>query len=82
VVSAVAFSPDGSLIAVAGGVPFSGGLSGNEPFPVFIVDAATGATLARLDGHGSLIHDLAFSHDGRLLISAGDSSLKFWGVSG
>lgn len=82
VVSAVAFSPDSALIAVAGGVPFSGGLTGTERFPIFVLDAASGATLAQLDGHGSLIHDLAFSPDGRLLISAGDSSLKFWGVSG
>ncbi len=82
VVSAVALSPDGAVTAIAGGVPFSGGLSGEERFPIFILDAATGATLTQLAGHGSLIHDLAFSPDGRLLISAGDSSVKFWGVSG
>ena len=43
VVSAVAISPDGSLIAVAGGVPFSGGLTGQEKFPIFLLDAATGS---------------------------------------
>jgi WD40 repeat protein len=80
VVSAVALSPDGSVIAVAGGVPYSGGLSGTEPFPIILIDAATGTTLTRLEGHGSLIRDLAFTHDGRYLISAGDSSVKFWGV--
>ena len=80
VVSAVAISPDGSVIAVAGGVPFSGGLTGLEKFPIFLLDAATGATIAKLDGHGSLIRDLSFSHDGRFLISAGDSSVRFWGV--
>jgi WD40 repeat protein len=80
VVSAVAFSPDGGVIAVAGGVPFSGGLTGEEQFPIFLLDAGTGATLARLDGHDSLIRDLAFSRDGRFLISAGDSTVKFWGV--
>ncbi len=78
VVSAVAFSPDGSVVAVAGGVPFSGGLTGQEQFPIFLLDAASGQTLARLDGHGSLIHDLDFTADGRFLISAGDSSIKFW----
>lgn len=79
VVSAVALSPDGSVIAVAGGVPYSGGLSGTEQFPILLIDAATGATITRLEGHGSLIRDLAFTRDGRL-ISAGDSSVKFWGV--
>lgn len=82
VISAVAFSPDGSLVAVAGGVPFSGGLTGKEQFPIFLLDTASGKTLARLDGQGSLIHDLAFDRDGHLLISAGDSSVKFWGVGG
>jgi hypothetical protein len=80
IVSAVALSPDGSVIAVAGGVPFSGGLTGAEQFPIYLIDAATGTTLARLQGHGSLIRDLAFSRDGRYLISAGDSSVRFWGM--
>ena len=78
VVSAVSLSPDGSVVAVAGGVPFSGGLTGNERFPIYLLDAASGATLARLDGHDSLIRDMAFSADGSTLISAGDSSIKFW----
>ena len=78
VVSAVSLSPDGSVVAVAGGVPFSGGLTGSERFPIYLIDAATGATLARLDGHDSLIRDMAFSADGSTLISAGDSSIKFW----
>lgn len=82
VVSAVAYSPDGSVIAVAGGVPFSGGLTGEEQFPIFLVDGGTGAVFARLEGHDSLIRDLKFTHDGRFLISAGDSTVKFWGVGG
>jgi WD40 repeat protein len=82
VVSAVAFSPDDSMVAVAGGVPFSGGLSGEEQFPIYLLDAATGVTFARLEGHGSLIRDLAFTADGRFLISGGDSTVKFWGIPG
>lgn len=82
VVSAVTYSSDGSVIAVAGGVPFSGGLTGEEQFPIFLLDASTGATLGRLEGHGSLISDLKFTRDGRFLVSAGDSTVKFWSVVG
>lgn len=82
VVSAIAFSPDGALLAIAGGVPFSGGLSGEEVFPILLVDSRTGVQIARLAGHDTLIHDLVFSADGRLLITAGDSTVRFWGVPG
>ncbi len=82
VVSAIAFSPDDALLAIAGGVPFSGGLTGEEEFPILLVDSRTGVQIARLAGHDALIHDLVFSADGRLLISAGDSTVRFWGVPG
>lgn len=82
VVSAIAFSPDGSLLAIAGGVPFSGGLTGFEEFPILLVDSRTGVQIGRLAGHETLIRDLVFSADGRLLITAGDSTVRFWGVPG
>lgn len=81
-VSAVAFSPDGTLVAVAGGVPFSGGLTGQESFPILIIDAETGDVLTRLEGHRSFIRQgsLMFNSDGSLLISAADATIRFWGV--
>ncbi len=81
VVSAIAYSPDGSVIAVAGGVPFSGGLTGEEVFAVVLLDAATGSELARWEAHDSLIRDLAFATDGSLLVSAADTTVRFWGVA-
>lgn len=79
-VSSVAFSPDGSLVAVGGGVPFSGGLSGSEAFPIVLIDVNGAAVAARLGNHESLPRDLLFSADGRLLLSAADSSVRFWGA--
>lgn len=82
IASAVAYSPDGSVIAVAGGVPFSGGLTGEEVFSIVLLNARTGAELARWSAHQTLIRDLAFNDAGTLLISSGDASTRFWGISG
>ncbi|MBN8640034.1 MAG: WD40 repeat domain-containing protein, partial [Anaerolineae bacterium] len=72
IVSAVAYSPDGSLIALAGGVPFSGGLTGSEQFTLVLLEAATGAEVTRWSAHDTLIRDLAFNEAGTLLSSQGD----------
>lgn len=80
IVSALDISPDGTLIAVAGGVPFSGGLTGQERFPVAVLDAQTGTQLAFIEGHDGLVTDIHFSADGSLVISAGDTTTRFWGV--
>ncbi|MDZ4770047.1 MAG: WD40 repeat domain-containing protein [Chloroflexota bacterium] len=80
VVSSVAFSPDGTIVAAAGGVPFSGGLSGAETFPIVLIDVGSAAITARIGSHESLPRDLIFSADGRLLLSAADSSVRFWGA--
>ena len=80
IVSAVAYSPDGALIAVAGGVPFSGGLTGSEAFVIVLLNAETGTEVARWSAHESLIRDLAFNEAGTLLISAADARVRFWGV--
>ena len=81
-VTAITFSPDGALIAVAGGVPFSGGLTGEEIFPIRLIDVNGAAVIGTVGVHETLVRDLQFSADGRLLISVGDSSVRFWGVGG
>ena len=60
-VNAVAFSPDGRLLASAG-----------DDGTVRLWDPATGAEQATLTGHDGRVYAVAFSPDGRRLASAGE----------
>jgi dipeptidyl aminopeptidase/acylaminoacyl peptidase len=75
-VSAVAFSPDGKLLASGGG-----GL--NVQTEIFIWDVTTGKKISELNGHGRGITGLAFSPDGLSLASASydDTTIWLWDVS-
>jgi len=71
-ITAVAWSPDGSIIASGSG--WSGG-------PILLWDAATGSTLGRLEGHTSYISELAFSAKGLLYSAGGDQTIRIWDVA-
>jgi eukaryotic-like serine/threonine-protein kinase len=60
----VAFSPDGGRLAWSCGM-------GSGPVDIRIHDAATGATVAVLTGSPNRVQSVAFSPDGRRLLSAG-----------
>ena len=69
-VSAVTFSPDGTQIAAATGSN------------VKIWDAGTGEELRTLIGHAGWVLDVAFSPDGKKLVSTSfDETTKIWSVT-
>ncbi|KAL8823663.1 MAG: hypothetical protein Q9191_005655 [Dirinaria sp. TL-2023a] len=68
VVSAVAFSPDGSLLA-----------SASDDETVRLWNLATGQEVQKLKGHSDEVSAVAFSQDGSLLASASDDqTVRLW----
>jgi eukaryotic-like serine/threonine-protein kinase len=67
--SAVTFSPDGSVIAAV-----------NENGKLYLYDAATQTQKAVIDAHRTWIQDVEFSRDGERIITSGrqDHTAKVW----
>ena len=69
-ITKLALSPDGRFLA--------SGSTFQDP-TIRVWEAATGRLLGRLDGHTSYVSNLAFTGDGRRLISAAaDQTIRFW----
>jgi WD40 repeat protein/serine/threonine protein kinase len=74
-VLSVAFSPDGTRIATAGG---TGGF-GNDEGGASVWDVRTGAELLELKGHTGMVMSVAFSPDGeRIITGSADGTAKVW----
>jgi WD40 repeat protein len=68
-----AFTPDNRMLAWVGW---------NEP-AIHLLEVATGKERLKLDGHKGRVHSLAFSADGRTLVSgSADTTALVWGLVG
>lgn len=71
----VALSPDGKWLAAAGSMP----VPGKDGHYIRLYDFASGRLVARLEGHEEEVYAVAFSHDGRYLISgSADKTAIIW----
>jgi WD40 repeat protein len=74
-VSALAFSPDGKMLASAGS------LYSDWDQNIYLWDVATGKEMYRFSGQRGSTNCLAFSPDGKLLASgANDTTILVWEV--
>ena len=75
VVHSVQFSPDGKLLAAAGGPPAQQG-------EIKIWDAATGVLVRTINGHNDYIYSISWSPDNKNIASCSyDKLVKIWDVS-
>jgi WD40 repeat protein len=82
-VHALAFSPDGKLLAAAGSEEFSNHFTPTQysKCEVKLWDVAAGTERASLKGHTATVNCLAFSPNGKLLASAGGGTIRLWDVA-
>lgn len=74
---ASAISPDGKLLAVAG-YP----VKEEKENYILVIDLSTNEQVSIAVGHTNVINNLAFTRDGKNLLSASDDgTVKFWGVT-
>ena len=79
---AMALSPDGKWLAVGGWFAPGHGIKDDEVGTIRLYDFASGRLVALLKGHENVVFRLAFSPDGRQLISgSGDNTAIIWDVA-
>jgi WD40 repeat protein len=78
-VPALAFSPDGKLLVIAGS---NAPGRDHQPGLIVIWDAVTGQKRLTLTGHTNAVLSVAFSPDGKLLASgSADQTVRLWDMT-
>ncbi len=77
--SALAFSPDSKTLACGSSTAVGSARAEDGVSTIHLWDAEAGRQLRELKGHTGGVTALAFSHDGRMLVSVShDATLRFW----
>ena len=71
-VRCVAYSPDGSIIAV--------GVGGSDNKNLYLIDATTGELITRLNEDYGSVRSVAFSLNGNTLVSGGNHYIRVWNL--
>ena len=67
----LAYSPEGRIVA-----------AGTSNTGIFLFDSITGDPIKQLLGHDDSVHSIAFSHDGKTLVSgASDKTIRLWNIA-
>jgi WD40 repeat protein len=71
IVRSLAFTPDGRVLAAAGG--------NSDDFSIHLEEIGSGQSLGTLEGHAGIVWGVAFSPDGQLLASvSSDRTARIW----